>query len=163
MAPDGHIFCLCPNYGDPHKPTRQLFHHNTVTRVFFFFFLNNQMIFIRWKSAVCVCVNWWESTFIICLSWLQKIQKVYLQSVGKYYAVTVLLTTCHKCSYGRRETKICVILPPQALIEYLSTSFFLLFVPWDYIYQFLLSNNFDVIDLTSFQLISVGLILEQYI
>jgi hypothetical protein len=43
---------------------------------------------------------------------------VYLQPVGKYYAVTVLLTNCHTYMYGS-ETSSFFNLQPPALLEYL--------------------------------------------
>jgi len=80
----------------------------------------NQMIFNKRMSAVRICVEWAFGKVLSLFAYLdfKKNQKVYLQPVGKYYAVAVLLTNCHTCMYGS-ETSSFFNLQPPALLEYL--------------------------------------------
>jgi hypothetical protein len=95
-SPNGHIFFV---YGDPAYPLGDgyiipPYRGGAISR--------NQMIFNKRMSAVRICVEWAFGKVLSLFAYLdfKKIQKVYLQPVEKYYAVSVLLTNCHTCMYG---------------------------------------------------------------
>jgi hypothetical protein len=111
-SPDGN-FCV---YGDPAYGTSKYI----VTG----FGKNNQTAdmatFNLRMSAVRECVEW-EFGLVASL-WAfvdySKNQKIYLQPVGKYYMVAVLLKNMHSCFYPS-QTSSYFECPPPSLREYL--------------------------------------------
>ena len=92
---DGRIFSV---YGDPAYPLSDghilaPYRGGVISR--------NQMIFNKRISSVCIWV-WGFGKVLSLFAYLdlKKIQKLYLQPVGKYYAIAVVLTNCHTCMYG---------------------------------------------------------------
>ncbi|CAG2244686.1 unnamed protein product [Mytilus edulis] len=113
-TPQGRIFCI---YGDPAYPVTDgyiiaPFRGGVISR--------NQMIFNKRMSAVRICVEWAFGKVLSLFAFLdyKKNLKLYLQPVGKYYKVAVLLTNCHTCLYGS-ETGIFFDVSPPTLEEYL--------------------------------------------
>lgn len=79
--------------------------------------------FNRQMSAVRQCVEWGFNKVIQTFAFLdyKKNLKLYLQPVGKYYAVGALLTNCHTCLYGSQTTQYFGI-PPPSLEEYINNN-----------------------------------------
>lgn len=113
-TPGGRIFCV---YGDPAYPLSDghiipPFRGGAISR--------NQMLFNKRMSAVRICVEWDFGKVLTLFAFLdfKKNQKKFLQPVGKYYKVAVLLTNCHTCLYGC-ETASFLNVEPPTLEEYL--------------------------------------------
>lgn len=92
---DGTIFSL---YGDPAYPVRAHliapFRNAVLTP--------QQRQFNQAMSGVRVAVEWAFSKILNNFAFLdyKKNQKLYLQPVGKYYAVATILSNCQTCLYG---------------------------------------------------------------
>jgi hypothetical protein len=106
---DGRIFSEC---GDPAYPLSDghiiaPYRGGVISR--------NQMIFNKRMSSVRICVEWVFGKVLSLFAYhdFKKNQKLYLQPVGKYYAIAVLLTNCHTCMYGSETSSFFNIQPPS--------------------------------------------------
>ncbi|KAK3087535.1 hypothetical protein FSP39_007238 [Pinctada imbricata] len=111
--PNNDVFCV---YGDPAYPLTPYivppFRGAVISA--------NQARFNKKMSAVRVCVEWGFGKLLSLFAFLdyKKNQKLYLQPIGKYYKVAVILTNCHTCLYGS-ETSTYFGLRPPTVQEYL--------------------------------------------
>lgn len=74
-----------------------------------------QNLFNQNMSKLRIAVEW--SFGKICKEFafvdFKKNQKIYLQPVGKYYAIATLLTNCHTCFYGSQVSSFFNLNPPE--------------------------------------------------
>jgi len=111
--PNGEVYSM---YGDPAYPLSPFIispYRGGVISA-------NQMRFNKKMSVIRSCIGWTFGKIISLFAYLdnKKNQKLYLQSVGKYYKVAVLFTNCHNCLYGS-ETSSFFGLDPPSLHDYL--------------------------------------------
>ena len=71
--------------------------------------------FNKSMSQVRVSVEWTFGKILQYFTYvdLKRNNKIFLQPVGKYYAVAALLTNCHTCIYGSLTTTFFNVAPPS--------------------------------------------------
>ena len=111
---DGTIFSL---YGDPAYP---LLPH-IITPFRGAVITNQERIFNKRMSKLRTSAEWTFGKIRSIFAFLdyKKNNKLYLQPVGKYYAVAAILTNCHTCLYGSTTTTYFGVNPPS-LEEYMA-------------------------------------------